>query len=113
MKLIVGLGNPGSEYQGTRHNVGFQILDNLVSLEKGRWVSQKEYSYATLNWGGKLVYLLKPLLFMNNSGEALKKFTADRELSLVHLGRNGVLVVHDDLDLPLGHYKVTRKSPKI
>src|SRR3989338_8033797 len=82
MKLVVGLGNPGKEYEQTRHNVGFLVIDEL----KRRGVS---------------AHLLKPGTYMNRSGEAVKKEMAYYKFLLTDL-----IVVHDDADLPFGSFKL-------
>lgn len=98
MKLIVGLGNPGSEYAGTRHNIGFRAVErvaaNLRAFEQGRiW----QGTVARTSFAGEKIYLLKPLTFMNNSGRsvaaAIKELNPDED---------DVLIVFDDLALPLG-----------
>jgi peptidyl-tRNA hydrolase, PTH1 family len=91
MKLVVGLGNPGKKYQGTRHNVGFEVVDRLVGV-----VDEAE------------VELVKPETFMNKSGRAVGKLMrkSGREL-------DELFVVHDDLDIKLGKYKIQKgKGPK-
>lgn len=102
MKLIVGLGNPGISYEGTRHNVGFMVVDRLA----------KELGKETMQWGedarrtayiaraGEVV-LAKPQLFMNNTGIAIK--TLAQELALTP---EDIWVIHDDIDLPLGKIRL-------
>ena len=85
MFLITGLGNPGKEYENTRHNAGFMALDAF----------EKESSSAN-------IHLLRPDTFMNSSGVAVKK-----ELKRLKLKTQDLLVVHDDIDLPLGTIKVS------
>ena len=95
MYLILGLGNPGKQYEHTRHNIGFQVLDLLAGGQ--RW----ENKYDSLLLKTSDVILAKPQLFMNKSGEAIKeilKFYPDAEL----------IVIHDDLDLPLGSIKIQK-----
>jgi len=86
MKLIVGLGNPGSKYENTRHNVGFMVIDYLTKNEQIDSTKAK---------------LFKPQTFMNNSGPEVKK-TAD----YYKVKPENILVIHDDIDLPLGEIKV-------
>lgn len=95
MMLIVGLGNPGKQYENTRHNLGFRVLDLLVGSNK--WENKYECQFLKLDD----VILAKPQTFMNKSGEAVKeivKFYPAAEL----------VVVHDELDLPLGSLKIAK-----
>ena len=102
MKLIVGLGNPGSKYIGTRHNIGFRALDLISS----RWeikLSEKRPK-AILGIGSHLneqVVLVKPRTFMNNSGEALRYLT-DR----FGTNPNDILVIYDEMALPVGKIRL-------
>lgn len=118
MKLIVGLGNPGTKYKGTRHNVGFLFLDRL----REKFLFQKEYNVTEweeektfmselsfIKKGSKIIAILqKPLTFMNNSGLAVAKIVKKYEVDV----ENDLILVHDDLDLDLGKYKLQcGKSP--
>ena len=96
-KLIVGFGNPGPRYQGTRHNAGFLVLDALAARYGLSFRSGKNADEA--KWGG--VTLLKPTTFMNLSGVAVQGALTRARLSPADL-----LVVHDDLDLPLGRLRI-------
>lgn len=104
MFYIVGLGNPGKKYERTRHNVGWQVLDltlqawNLPSLIEEKAVSGRT-TEGTVH--GEFVKVLYPDTFMNNSGAAVVKFVLKDEIE--HL-----IVVHDDIDLPLGEVKVAK-----
>lgn len=102
MKLIVGLGNPGHRYRNTRHNVGFMVLDCLA---EGMRVAFSQEMYQGLVAKGKLrgesVMLLKPLTFVNNSGQAVAEAT---EHTLGDL--EDLLVVLDDVYLPLGAIRI-------
>lgn len=107
MKLIVGLGNPGKKYAKTRHNVGFMALDKLAQeLEIKNFKSSKsskaEYTWA--NVGGQRVELFRPMNSMNLSGVSVAVAkNKHRELEL-----SDIYVIHDDLDLRLGSYKVQK-----
>lgn len=96
-RLIVGLGNPGPQYRSTRHNAGFLVVDLLASRHGVRW--RKERQAEVGRWGGAT--LLKPLTFMNLSGGAVQAYATKLGLSPAEL-----LVVHDDLDLPLGRLRL-------
>lgn len=106
MKLIVGLGNPGSEYDKTRHNVGFRVVDRIASslkevVEREKWNAL----YTTIEMSGEKVCLIKPQTFMNLSGDAVGRFFRFHKLE-----PQDMLVVHDELDLPLGRLKLSSGS---
>lgn len=99
--LIVGLGNPGAEYAGTRHNTGFMVLDALASSCGGTF-ADKRYGYvAETSIKGRKVFLLKPTTFMNLSGNAVRYW-----LEKEHIDQSRLLVVVDDLSLPLGAFRL-------
>ncbi|GIW40485.1 MAG: peptidyl-tRNA hydrolase [Candidatus Binatia bacterium] len=104
MWTVIGLGNPGREYEGTRHNVGFEVVELLARRHAARWDRpRKGCRCASFGRGEKRVLLVEPLRYMNRSGEALSElFGAD----LPELSRT--IVVHDDLDLELGRVRVKR-----
>ena len=103
IKLIVGLGNPGKEYQEHRHNAGFWLVESLANLLDSKFSSQSKFlgETSTINFGSKKVYLLKPQTFMNNSGGSIKSF-----LSYYNIKPEETLVIHDELDLPVGSVKL-------
>ncbi len=103
IQLLVGLGNPGSEYEATRHNVGFWWVDALARELKASWVDERSYfgRVARTQVQGQTVWLLQPQTFMNLSGKsvgALARFFKVDPAS--------ILVVHDELDLPPGEAKL-------
>ncbi|AEH45394.1 peptidyl-tRNA hydrolase [Thermodesulfatator indicus DSM 15286] len=100
--LWVGLGNPGPRYRFTRHNFGFLVLDELASL-KGLKFSQG--AYQSLVSAYKDAFLVKPQTFMNLSGEAVAPWSRKLKIS-----SERILVIHDDLDLPLGRLKFVPKG---
>jgi PTH1 family peptidyl-tRNA hydrolase len=106
MKLIVGLGNPGKEYQKTRHNIGFVIIDELAK-KLGVLSYQEKYKglIAKANYKGEAVLLLKPQTYMNLSGESIRKVVEFYKLEL-----DDVLVIFDDLDLPVGKLRLREKG---
>lgn len=102
MKLIVGLGNPGPKYHLTRHNLGYRVLDLLGERLKVTFAASKFHGDAAvvLHPIHHKVHLLKPLTFMNKSGEAAGPYAHFYKIS-----PQDVLAVHDDLDLPLGRLR--------
>ncbi len=104
MKLIVGLGNPGSKYELTRHNIGFIILDFFAeSLSIGFKAGKGDWLEAKGRIGEEDIYLLKPLTFMNNSGIAILEFMEKTGTDI-----KDVLVVVDDFQIPLGMIRVRK-----
>lgn len=102
MKLIVGLGNPGTKYQGNRHNVGFMALDRIASDHGfSPWRARFQGEVAEGRLANERVTLLKPATFMNLSGQAVGE--AMRYLKLTP---DEVIVLHDELDLPPGKVRV-------
>lgn len=97
MKLIIGLGNPGSQYEHTRHNVGFRVVDKLASQQGWSWERRGRAMLANGSIGPEKVVLIKPITFMNNSGEAVGEL-----MRWYKAQPEDVLVVYDELDLPLG-----------
>ncbi|WP_150046334.1 MULTISPECIES: aminoacyl-tRNA hydrolase [Methylomonas] len=105
IKLIVGLGNPGPQYQKTRHNAGFLFLDHLLSTSCGKWSHNAQFSgdVATYLGFGCNVLLLKPMTFMNKSGISVTKM-----LHYYKLKPEELLVVHDELELAEGLVRLKR-----
>ncbi|MBU0597074.1 aminoacyl-tRNA hydrolase [Patescibacteria group bacterium] len=105
MKLIVGLGNPGKTYQKTRHNIGFMVLDALhKNIVQGYdWKLSKKFNAEIVETsiGDEKIILVKPMTFMNQSGEAVQLV-----MSYYKIYEKDLLVVHDDKDLPLGKIKI-------
>lgn len=102
--LIVGLGNPGKEYESTRHNIGFMVIDQLIhnvpvhKISGGKFSSdiwEMESSTGLTHW-----FLMKPQTYMNASGDAITPFT-----SWYNIPTEQILIIHDELDLPLGRMK--------
>lgn len=108
MKLIVGLGNPGAKYSKVRHNLGFMVVDELVKkMEGGEWKMEEKFKSEILlrqladQNDNEVVMVAKPQTYMNNSGLAVKLLT-----TYYQLPPTDVIIVHDELDLPLGKIKV-------
>ena len=100
--LVVGLGNPGLEYASTRHNAGFMLLDRFCE-GCGATMTQAKFQgmFGTARLNGRTIYLLKPQTYMNLSGKSVVAC-----MSFYHIPLDSVLVMHDDLDLPLGDIRV-------
>ena len=105
-RLIVGLGNPGSEYKQTRHNIGFQVLDNFASKQgASAWSKNRNLKGDLSVFVPELdakIYLLKPLTFMNESGVSIQKVC-----SYYRIPPEEVVVVYDEINLGLGEVKVS------
>ena len=102
IKLLAGLGNPGSKYAETRHNVGFQFADTLVSrLGNQAWERKKDLELSSLEIAGQKLFVVKPISYMNLSGKPLSAFMRFYKFSPEQL-----VVVHDDLDLPLANIRL-------
>jgi PTH1 family peptidyl-tRNA hydrolase len=99
VELIVGLGNPGAEYEDTRHNAGFWFVDTLARQQNVFFKSEKKFhgEVAKFSHAGQDVWLLKPETFMNLSGQAVQALARFYKINV-----ENILVVHDDLDLPPG-----------
>src|SRR5687767_742310 len=110
--VIVGLGNPGDEYEGTRHNVGFEVVDRLAE-RLGTSIRDKKYGAlaARGRMGTNEVILVKPQGYMNLSGEPTRKAWLDASIEESDM-KERLIVVHDELDLPVGKLKIqTDRGP--
>lgn len=103
--LVVGLGNIGTEYDDTRHNIGFKILDALAEEEQFSFESDKLGSVGSFKHKGKSVVCLKPNTYMNLSGKAVKYWMDKENISLDH-----VLIITDDLNLDFGTLRLKGKG---
>ncbi|MDO5085055.1 MAG: aminoacyl-tRNA hydrolase [Erysipelotrichaceae bacterium] len=106
MKLIVGLGNHGDKYQHTRHNAGFDVID-LLAKELGVSIDQNKFKalIKMVDVDGEKVILMKPMTYMNLSGEAVSACIQFYKLEL-----KDVLIIHDDLDLPVGKLRIRQRG---
>lgn len=106
MKLIVGLGNPGKEYENTRHNVGFDVIDRYLNY-KNIVSSKSKFDgiYFESNINNEKVIFLKPQKYMNLSGEVVKKYVDYFKIKV-----ENILVIHDDLDQEIGKIKLKQNS---
>jgi PTH1 family peptidyl-tRNA hydrolase len=106
LKLIVGLGNPGKEYERTRHNIGFMAIDKIVD-SLGLSFDRNKFNgdYCVTNVNGEKVIFLKPLEYMNLSGNVVGRFVSFFNIDVID-----VLIIHDDLDLSLGRVKLRSRG---
>lgn len=108
MKLIVGLGNPGKKYFNTRHNVGFAVADLLARDKRfSPWKVKKKFQahIAERNIVHEKILLAKPQTYMNRSGNTVAELA-----KYFHLAADDIMVIHDDLDLPLATLRITKNS---
>ena len=106
MKLIVGLGNPGREYENTRHNVGFDVIDRYIELKKlGELKEKFQGLYLKTNVGNEKVIFLKPQKYMNLSGEVVRQYVNFFKVEI-----HDILIIHDDLDQTIGKIKLKQNS---
>ena len=105
--LIVGLGNPGAEYAGTRHNAGFMVVERLAGRWRAKWALDDKFMsrLAKVERDGRRLMLGQPQTYMNQSGEAVGKLTKYFRIPLERL-----LAVVDDADLPLGEIRLRRQG---
>ena len=106
MKLIVGLGNPGKEYDMTRHNTGFYCLD-VLSDEMNQSIDKEKFKglYTKFKYKGEDVILLKPQTYMNNSGESVAAV-----MQFFKIPVEDLLVIYDDMDMPTGKLRLREKG---
>lgn len=102
LRLVVGLGNPGSEYERTRHNVGFRLADRLVGGVDVFW---KDFKGLGVYAKRGDVYVAKPMTFMNESGRFVQTFAAFHDVAV-----SEILVVYDEIALPLGKIRLRKKG---
>ena len=100
--IIAGLGNPGKQYENTRHNMGYLVLDKLFNLwNLAKYKNRFSSLFCVTNQYGYKFILIKPLTFMNDSGRAVKKV-----MSFYNVPTQNVVVVYDDIDLPVGAIRI-------
>ncbi|MBB6447471.1 aminoacyl-tRNA hydrolase [Bacillus benzoevorans] len=106
MKLIVGLGNPGKQYEQTRHNIGFMVIERIaeklnIQLDQAKFKGL----FGTGFFEGEKVLLLKPLTYMNLSGESIRAI-----MDFYQIDPEDILVIYDDLDLPAGKIRLRQRG---
>ncbi len=108
MKLIIGLGNPGEEYKKTRHNAGFLTIDKIANSFQFPVSSFQPDFNSEISQGlldNEKIILVKPQTFMNESGKAIRAV-----LDYYKIKPEDIIVIHDDLDIPLGEYKISKNK---
>lgn len=106
MKLIVGLGNPGDRYEGTRHNAGFAVIERLMERQGIQMTQQKfDADYTIWHTGAEKVVLVKPYTYMNNSGQAVLPL-----MSYYGVDIEDLVIVYDELDLEPGRIRLREKG---
>ena len=103
--LIIGLGNPGLQYENTRHNIGFKVLDKLSTVSNNSFFSERYASISEIRYKGRLLILLKPNTFMNLSGKAVKYWMQKKKIF-----QENILVITDDISLPFGVLRLRKKG---
>lgn len=103
--LIIGLGNPGSKYEETRHNIGFKVLEALADELGGTFSSERHAEIAEVKFKGRTLVCIKPTTFMNLSGKAVSYWMQQHKVPL-----ENILVVTDDLALPFGKLRMKGKG---
>lgn len=106
MKLIVGLGNPGKEYENTRHNTGFMAIDEYAKINNIDFNKNKfDGLYADMLINNEKIILLKPQKYMNLSGEVIYKY-----MDYFKINKEDILIIYDDMDLDVGTFKIRYKG---
>ena len=100
IKVIIGLGNPGPSFSNTRHNIGFEIVDLIAEDQQASWQTKENMELCKVNIEGKNILLVKPMTYMNTSGQVLSY------LRKQGIQQNNILVVHDEIELPFGSIKL-------
>ena len=105
MKLVIGLGNPGMEYVHTRHNIGFMAINLFAKNHEFKFHTKKSMLISENNYKGEKLILLKPLTYMNLSGQAVAS-----AMGTYKIASEDIFVVYDDMDLPCGKIRVRAKG---
>ena len=103
--LVVGLGNIGAEYEGTRHNAGFDVVDKLVAGADGSFAPDRYASKAEVRWKGRTLVVIKPSTYMNLSGKAVR-YWMDKE----NVAKENIIVIVDDIAIPVGTLRIRAKG---
>ena len=103
--LIIGLGNPGAEYENTRHNIGFKVLDSFASITNSVFFLDRHANICEVMFKGRKLILVKPNTFMNLSGKAVQYW-----LQKTNVKKENLLVISDDISLPFGVLRLRKKG---
>lgn len=103
--LIVGLGNPGSKYANTRHNIGFKVVESFAKEQNGEFTEEKLAEVSKVKFKGRVIVLIKPTTFMNLSGKAVNYWMQQEKIP-----QENVLVITDDIALPFGKLRMKGKG---
>ena len=103
--LVVGLGNIGSDYKNTRHNIGFEVVDYIANKYEVEMTEVKLCKKGVFNFKGKKIFLIKPTTFMNRSGKAVRYWALKENIAI-----QNILIITDDLNLPLAKLKLRGKE---
>lgn len=103
--LIIGLGNPGTKYANTRHNIGFLVLDEFAKEREGQFELDRHAEVAHVKFKGRSIVLVKPTTFMNLSGKAVNYWMQQEKIPI-----ENILVISDDLALPFGTLRMKGKG---
>ena len=103
--LIVGLGNPGTKYENTRHNIGFKVLESFAKEREGTFTLDKQAEVARVKFKGRTLVLIKPTTFMNLSGKAVNFWMQQEKIAV-----ENILVITDDIALPFGKLRMKGKG---
>lgn len=113
LQILVGLGNPGNEYVRTRHNAGFLVIDLIAQAFQMPAFAYKKNLFADVTKNNSMV-MLKPQTYMNESGKAVRAVLEFYKDAVATPLVDNLLVIHDDLDIPFGQYKLQQsKKPKV
>lgn len=103
--LIVGLGNPGTKYENTRHNIGFKVVDKFAKEQEAKFYVEKHAEVARCKFKGRQLVIVKPTTYMNLSGKALNYWLQQEKIAI-----ENVLVITDDISLPFGKLRMKGKG---
>lgn len=101
IKLVAGLGNPGDKYKGTRHNIGFNVIDILAEKLNITWSEKYNGAFIETKYNGEKLFLLKPYTFMNLSGKSISAVT-----NFYKISPNDVFIIHDEMNIPFNTLKI-------